>query len=97
MVVDPETMQFEAFENPNVASAGGAGVNTAQMIASKGVGVVLTGNCGPNAYQALLAAGAQVVTGVSGKARDAVEAYKTGKLKPAGQASVGSHYGMGAG
>lgn len=67
------------------------------MIASKGVEVVLTGNCGPNAYQTLSAAGVQVITGVAGRIRDAVEAYRAGRLKPDAQPSVGSHYGMGMG
>ena len=97
IIVDPQSMQFEALDNSNAMAAGGAGISTAQMIASKGVEVVLTGNCGPNAYQTLSAAGIQVITGVSGRIKDAVEAYKTGKLQPSGQPSVGSHYGMGMG
>jgi predicted Fe-Mo cluster-binding NifX family protein len=97
IIVDPQTMQFEALDNSNAMAAGGAGISTAQMIASKGVEVVLTGNCGPNAYRTLSAAGIQVVTGVSGKIRDAVEAYKAGKLQPNTQPSVGNHYGMGMG
>ncbi|MGQ9546379.1 MAG: NifB/NifX family molybdenum-iron cluster-binding protein [Dehalococcoidia bacterium] len=97
IIVNPETMQFEALENSNIAASGGAGISTARLIADKGVEVVLTGNCGPNAYQTLSAAGIQVVTGVAGGIREAVEAYKEGKLQPIAQPSVGSHYGMGAG
>lgn len=97
IVVDPKTMEFEALENSSAMAAGGAGISTAQMIANKGVQVVLTGNCGPNAYQTLSAAGVQVITGVTGRIREAVEAYKTGRLQPSAQPSVGSHYGMGMG
>jgi predicted Fe-Mo cluster-binding NifX family protein len=97
IIVDPQTMQFEALDNSNAMASGGAGISTAQMIASKGVEVVLTGNCGPNAYQTLSAAGIQVITGVAGRIRDAVEAYKAGRLQPNTQPSVGSHYGMGMG
>jgi len=97
IIVDPQTMEFEALDNSNAMAAGGAGISTAQMIAGKGVEVVLTGNCGPNAYQTLSAAGIQAITGVSGKIKDAIEAYKAGKLQPNTQPSVGSHYGMGAG
>ena len=97
VIIDPQSMQFEALDNSNAMAAGGAGISTAQMIASRGVEVVLTGNCGPNAYQTLLAAGIQVISGVSGKIKDAVEAYKTGTLQPSAQPSVGSHYGMGMG
>jgi len=55
IIVDSQSMEFEAVDNSNAMAAGGAGISTAQMIASKGVEVVLTGNCGPNAYQTLSA------------------------------------------
>jgi predicted Fe-Mo cluster-binding NifX family protein len=97
IIVDPQSMEFEAMDNSNAMASGGAGISTAQMIASKGVGVALTGNCGPNAYQTLSAAGVQVITGVSGRIKDAIEAYKIGKLQPITQPSVGSHHGMGMG
>jgi predicted Fe-Mo cluster-binding NifX family protein len=97
VIIDAESMQFEAMENPNIAVGGGAGIAAAQMIVDKGVRVVLTGNCGPNAYQTLSAVGIQVITGVSGKIKEAAEAYKAGKLRPNAQPSVGSHYGMGQG
>lgn len=95
IIVDAETMQFEALENSSAAAAGGAGISAAQMVANKGAEVVLTGNCGPNAYQTLSAAGVQVISGVSGTVRNAVEAYKAGRLQPSVQPNVGSHYGMG--
>lgn len=97
VVIDPETMEFEALENSNAMAAGGAGITTAQMVANKGVQLILTGNCGPNAYQTLSAVGVQVITGVVGRIRDAVEAYKAGKLQSSLQPSVDAHFGMGGG
>ena len=97
IIVDPQTMQFEALDNSNAMASGGAGISTAQTIASKGAEVVLTGNCGPNAYQTLSAAGIQVITGVSGRIKDAIEAFKAGKFQSSAQPSVGNHYGMGVG
>jgi predicted Fe-Mo cluster-binding NifX family protein len=97
IIIDPETMEFEAVENSNAMAAGGAGITTAQMVANKGVGVVLTGNCGPKAYQTLSPAGVQVITGVVGRIRDAVEAYKAGKLQASAEPSVDAHFGMGGG
>jgi predicted Fe-Mo cluster-binding NifX family protein len=97
IIVDPETMEFEAVENSSMMAAGGAGISTAQMIAGKGVQVVLTGNCGPNAYQTLSAAGVQVISGVVGRIRDAAEAYKAGKLQTSAEPSVDAHFGMGGG
>ena len=97
IIVDPDTMQFEALENSSAMAAGGAGISTGQMIASKGVQVVLTGNCGPNAYQVLSAAGLQVITGVSGKIRDAIQTYKSGQFQAISQPTVAAHFGMGGG
>jgi predicted Fe-Mo cluster-binding NifX family protein len=97
IIVDPETMQFEALENSSAMAGGGAGVSTAQMIAGKGVEAVLTGNCGPNAYQVLAAAGIKVITGVAGTVQDAVQGYKSGKFQATSQPNVTTHFGMGRG
>jgi len=97
IIADPETMEFEALDNSNAMAAGGAGISTAQMIADKGIQVVLTGNCGPNAYQVLSASGIQVITGVSGKVKDAIQVYKSGKLQASSQPNVADHFGMGGG
>jgi predicted Fe-Mo cluster-binding NifX family protein len=95
--VDPETMQFEASENSNAMAGGGAGIATAQSIASKGVVAVLTGNCGPNAYQVLSAAGIKVITGVNGSVKEAIEGYKAGKFRESSQANVPDHFGSSGG
>ena len=97
IIVDPDSMEFETVENSGAIAGGGAGIATAQEIADKGVELVLTGNCGPNAFQVLSAAGIKVVTGVSGKVRDTVQDYKTGSLQPASQPNVPGHFGMGSG
>jgi len=97
IIIDPETMQFEALENAGPSAGSGAGVSTAQIIIGKGVDAVLTGNCGPNAHQALSAAGIKVITGVSGKITTAVKDYQAGKFKAADQPNVDAHSGMNTG
>lgn len=97
VIVDTESAEVEGVENTKMMADGGAGVATAQMIADKGAKVVLTGNCGPNAYETLFAADLQVVTGVSGIVRDAVEGFKSGKQQSASQPNVGAHFGTGGG
>ncbi len=97
LVIDPDTLEFESIQNPNVASGGGAGIQSAQLMATKGVSVVLTGNCGPNAFQTFGAAGVQVITGVGGQVRQVVEQYKSGAFSHTTAPNVQSHYGMGEG
>lgn len=97
-IIDPDTMQYESIDNGSIGASGGAGIQAAQFVANKGVEVVLTGNAGPNAYNTLQAAGVSIITGVAGKVREAVEGYKSGKLRPpASGPSVDAHFGMGMG
>jgi predicted Fe-Mo cluster-binding NifX family protein len=94
IIADPETGEFEAVDNSGAASSGAAGIAAAQLVAGKGVNLVLTGNCGPNAYNTLSAAGINVITGLSGKIADIIENYRTGSLKAAAAANVPGHFGM---
>lgn len=93
VIADSESGAFTVEENPFTGGAGGVGVRTAQMLADRDVGAVLTGSCGPNAYQVLAAAGIDVVIGVKGEVRRAVEAYRAGRLKPTSGPDVGPHHG----
>ena len=94
MFVDTENLHFEVIDNPSLSSTGGAGIQSGQLMIAKKVKAVLTGNVGPNAHQVLSAAGIEVLTGVSGTIKEAVENYKLGKYKPATSPSVGSKFGM---
>lgn len=95
--IDPETMEFEAFENSGLMASGRAGIEAAQQIAKKGASILITGNLGPNAASALSASGIKVYL-VSGRTiRDTIEAYKSGSLCETSGASVPSRFGMGRG
>jgi len=91
---DSETDNFEAQENVNAQFQGGAGIQSGQLVVSKGVKAVLTGNVGPNAHQVLSAAGVNVFTGVSGTVKEAIEGYRNGKYKLVDAPNVGSKFGM---
>ncbi len=97
ILVDSDSLGFEAIENSNMNQSGGAGIQSGQLMVSKGIKAVLTGNVGPNAYQTLNAAGIAIYTGVSGSVKDAIAAYKSDKLKKIESPSVGSKFGMGKG
>jgi len=95
--VDTDTMEFETTENPNMAAGGGAGIQSAQLVAERGVTFVLTGNCGPNAFNVFGAAGIQIIVGVRGTVRQAVEQFTSGAYDTAAQPNVESHFGVGGG
>ena len=97
LVVNPDDMSFEVFPNESAVLGGGAGIQSAQFLASKGVDAVITGNCGPNAVQTLSAAGVELFTGQTGTVREVVERFKKGNLSPANEATVDSHFGMAPG
>jgi predicted Fe-Mo cluster-binding NifX family protein len=93
LIIDMESMAYEVLDNPNVGAMGGAGIQTAQLLASNGVQAVITGNCGPNAFTTLHTAGIQIYIGASGTIQQVLEQYKNGQLQLANQANVGGHFG----
>lgn len=97
IIIDPETLEFEAIENVAANALHGAGVQAAQIVISKGVEAIITGSIGPNAYQVLTAAGIRVITGVTGSIREVIERYRKGDLQSVTAPTVPAHYGMGIG
>ncbi len=96
LVVDTETFETSAVQNPGAMSAQGAGIQAAQVVSSLGVSAVIAGNFGPNAFQALSAAGIKVYTGAKGSARDAVNQFNSGQLQEISAPTVAAHFGMNA-
>ena len=81
IVVDPDSMHFEALENKNKDLSGGAGIQAATFITSNDIDAIVTGSCGPNALKVLSAAGIDLYTGESGKTvMEAIERFKSGRL-----------------
>ena len=77
LIIDPKTSVVEVIENPNRDAAQGSGIQSAQLISSKNVGIVFTGSCGPKAGSVLQSAGIQVKTEVSGQVKDVLANFKT--------------------
>ena len=88
LIVDLEKGDHSFLENPNLSAPRGSGIQTVHLLSEKGVNAVLTGNCGPNAYQAFSVAGISVYSGISGLAANAIELYKSAKLTPTEKPSV---------
>jgi predicted Fe-Mo cluster-binding NifX family protein len=89
LIVDIDTWDFNVVSNPNIDVVGGAGIQSAQLIIEKGVDLVITGHCGPNAFRVLEAAGIKIYEGAKGTVKEAIQAYKKGQLKKSLTAQMG--------
>jgi predicted Fe-Mo cluster-binding NifX family protein len=97
LLVETDDMSFKAVANENSALGGGAGIQSARLVVQEGARTVLTGNCGPNAHEALSAAGVEVVVGCSGTVSEVAERFKAGELRAVPAPNVAPHSGMGGG
>ena len=93
IIADKDTMEFESVDNSDIMNVGSDGVSKSKMVIKRGAKAVLAGNCGPKAYKVLAKAGVEVITGISGRVRDAVQDYKSGKFQPSSKNNVDEHYG----
>ena len=94
IIVDSDTLDFEAIENPNIGLMSRAGIQSGQMMADRSVRVMLTGNIGPNAFQTLSAAGVQVMAGIKGTVREAIRKLNSDQLRPVSRATVPEYFSV---
>lgn len=96
IVVDTDTLEWQSYPNPGVNASGGAGTQAAQLAANQQVKAVISGDFGPNAYNALQAAGiAMYLYGASSTVKEAIEQFKAGKLESVGAPTGRGHHGRG--
>lgn len=76
----------------NMNAAQGAGIQTALHLCDEKVGCVITGNCGPKAYETLRAAHISVCTCPACTVGDAIEKLRHGELVPIDRANVEGHW-----
>ena len=94
IIYDTETKETEVLSNPALEAKGGAGILAAQLIADKGVEVVITGNVGPNAFQTLNQAKIKIFGGATGTVKDSLKKFENGELNELSNSSVPRHFGM---
>ncbi|MFH1195831.1 MAG: NifB/NifX family molybdenum-iron cluster-binding protein [bacterium] len=77
LIVDSETMKFEAVSNLGEQLQSGAGPKAAEIIINKGAEVLLTGRVGDKAEETLKKGGVKIIDGFKGavKVKDAVNDY----------------------
>ena len=94
IVVETDDMSFESINNENIALGGGAGIQSAGFVASKGVKAVLTGNCGPKALEVFSKTGIDVFTGFTGTINKVVQEFKQSRPEPITKATVPEKAGV---
>ena len=94
VIVDQDTMDFEAVANPGASTYHGSGVQAVLLVISKKVDTVLTGYCSPTAIGHLTANGIQVLEEVVGTVGEVVEKYKKGKLQRQPEVKSGLEAGV---
>lgn len=93
IAVDAETGRFQAHSNqPNLQSVQGAGIQAAQLVASLGANVVISGNVGPKAFRVLRAAKIRAFRCDGGTVAEAVARFQAGELPENTEATVPGHW-----
>jgi predicted Fe-Mo cluster-binding NifX family protein len=93
VVVDTDSSEFTAHDNAkNMDAVQGAGIQAARTVVELGVAAVVTGHVGPKAFGALHTGGIRVYPNASATVKDAVEAFKAGRLQLAEHADVEGHW-----
>lgn len=80
LLVDPETMEYRATPNPGGSTGGAAGIRAAQALTGLNARILITGQCGPNAFEILEGAGIRILKTPVAAAGEVVEMYKRGEL-----------------
>jgi predicted Fe-Mo cluster-binding NifX family protein len=76
----------------NMNTAQGAGTQAAQTVAASGAAVLITGNIGPKAMQALQLADIETYLFNDGTVENAIKKFQDGQLSKTDKANVESHW-----
>jgi len=88
LVIDTDTLEWQAHPNPGVSAPGGAGIQAAQFVTEHKADAVISGDFGPHAFEALNAAGMPMyVFGSARTAREVIARFKAGQLERVGAAT----------
>jgi predicted Fe-Mo cluster-binding NifX family protein len=93
LIIDDATDDFSIVGNKqNMDAAQGAGIQAARLVSDSGAELVITGHCGPKAFQTLRAAGIEIIVGVQGMVQEALDKYKAGQLASTDSPDVRGHW-----
>jgi predicted Fe-Mo cluster-binding NifX family protein len=90
LIIDLDTSEYEAVPNPFTTGQHGAGVQAIILAVSRGAKAVLTGYTSPAVANQFRSSGIEVLTGMTGTVRDAMEQYKKASPLKASETEVKS-------
>lgn len=93
LIYDTDNEELQVVANgQNIDAAQGAGIQAAESVANMNVDLVVAGNFGPKAFQALRSAGTRVALWADGTVLEAIELARNDKLEICEKASVEGHW-----
>ncbi len=95
-VENGEVVSHEVVQNPYVSAMGGAGIQAAQLVISKGAQAILAGAFGPNASNVFSQGGVQTIP-AQGTVEEKVLEFAAGRLVPTAGPTAAAFTGRGMG
>ncbi|OQY19685.1 MAG: dinitrogenase iron-molybdenum cofactor biosynthesis protein [Desulfobacteraceae bacterium 4572_35.1] len=93
LVYDLEQNNFTLVDNEqNLNATQGAGIQAAKTVVDCGAQAIISGHCGPKAFQVLSAAGIAIYHSDGSTVAEALEQYNNGQLQAATDANVEGHW-----
>ena len=93
LIFDTSDESLSVIDNSqNINAAQGAGIQAAENVARANVDLVVAGNFGPKAFQALGAAGIKAAMWTDGTVAEALELARNDKLEICTKANVEGHW-----
>ncbi|MBI4725703.1 NifB/NifX family molybdenum-iron cluster-binding protein [candidate division TA06 bacterium] len=93
LIYDLENKSFEIIDNKqNLNAAQGAGIQSATTVSKSGAQALVTGHCGPKAFQVLKEAGIKVYNTDAPTVAEALKRYQEGTLAEAASSDVEGHW-----
>ena len=91
LFLDTETQEKQYIDNSAAANEGGAGIKAAQILADKGIDVLLTPRCGQNAADVLKLAKIEIYRTKSESVAETLELFQKGELSVLEEIHPGFH------
>lgn len=93
LIYDDESGTLKSINNEqNLNAAQGAGIQAALLICKQDVDCLITGHCGPKAFQTLTAGNVKVYDCSAATIEEAYKQFKAGELTQAQDANAEAHW-----